>query len=320
MCDQLQSPRVAAFRRTSVGRRWCRTPPTITSSAETGRPVPFPAGLCARGCGCASLACSPGWPCSTKYPQTIFPGDQNASLHFYRAAAALFASSPTARAKLIVFLAVGIGCANAQSGPPIPPGLQQVIKALDQTATASVKSGSLSFGLAVATRDGPAWTKNYGYEDAGNRTSATPHTSYRVGVAAFTGTMLLQLVRDVRVHLSDRVDKYLPEIKRIPARYPDAAPLTVLQLATHSSGLELKGTAATSFTKDTISQWETALVSALPHAVFVNEPGTHFAGACIDDAILAIALSRAAGQPYLEYVKQKIFKPLGMTHTNFESN
>ena len=222
--------------------------------------------------------------------------------------------------RLIVLLATGTSCANAQSMPPLSPGLQQVIKALDQTATASVKNGALSLGLAVATRDGPAWTRSYGYENAGSHTLATADTSYRVGVAAFTGIMLLQLVHDGKVHLSDRVDKYLPEINRIPARYPDAAPLTLLQLATQSTGLDLKGTATAGFARSTIAQWENVLVSALPHARFANEPGAHFAEAGINDAILAIALGRAAGQPYLEYVKQKIFAPLEMTHSNFESN
>jgi CubicO group peptidase (beta-lactamase class C family) len=66
---------------------------------------------------------------------------------------------------------------------------------------------------------------------------ASADITYRVGGAAFIGIMLLQLVHDGRAHLSDRVDKYLQETNRIPVRYSDAAPLTLLQLATRSSGL-----------------------------------------------------------------------------------
>jgi CubicO group peptidase (beta-lactamase class C family) len=94
--------------------------------------------------------------------------------------------------RLIVMLAVGIGCANAQSMPPLGPGLQQVIRELDRTAVASVQNGSLSLGLAVVTRDGPAWTMNYGYEDSGKLIPAGADTSYRVSGGAFTGIMLLQ--------------------------------------------------------------------------------------------------------------------------------
>jgi CubicO group peptidase (beta-lactamase class C family)/alpha-beta hydrolase superfamily lysophospholipase len=197
--------------------------------------------------------------------------------------------------------------------------LQQVIKEIDRTATASVKNGSLSFGLAVVTRDGPAWTKSYGYEDEGHRTVASAETTYRAGVEAFTGLMLLQLVRDGKVHLSDRVDRYFPEVNRIPVRYPNAAPLTLLQLATHTTGLELEAGAFASLSRSTASMWEPSLISALAHLKFVDEPGTHVAESGINYAILAIALSRASGRPYFEYVKQKIFQPLEMTHTDFEA-
>jgi CubicO group peptidase (beta-lactamase class C family) len=123
-------------------------------------------------------------------------------------------------ARLIVALTVGAVCTAAQPAPSLSPGLQQVIKQLDQTATASLKNGSLSFALAVVTRDGPGWTGNYGYEDAANLTPASADTPYQVGAAAFTGIMLLQLVHDGKVHLSDRADRYFPEINRIPASYP----------------------------------------------------------------------------------------------------
>src|SRR5579859_3352304 len=175
-------------------------------------------------------------------------------------------------ARLIVITAAGIACATAQSTPPLSPGLAQVVKEFDRTATKMVESGNASFGLAVVTRDGVAWTKNYGYEDAAHEKAATADTSYRVGVAAFTGIMLLQLIRDGKVHLSDRVDKYVPEIAGIPVRYPNAAPLSLVQLATHTTGLELTANASSD---STISQWENAVVAALPHVRFAEEPGTH---------------------------------------------
>src|SRR5690242_10053717 len=224
----------------------------------------------------------------------------------------------TSYTRLIVITAVGIACATAQSTPTLSPGLAQVVKEFDRTATAAVEIGASSFGLAVATRDGVAWTKNYGYEDAEHKSAANADTSYRVGVGAFTGIMLLQLIRDSKVHLSDRVDKYVPEIARIPVRYPNSAPLTLVQLATHATGLELPAEAASS--RSTISQWENAVIAALPHFRFAEEPGTHVSESPINEAVLAIALSRAAGQSYFEYVKRKILAPLGMTHTDFDAN
>ncbi|HYL76010.1 MAG TPA: serine hydrolase [Bryobacteraceae bacterium] len=207
---------------------------------------------------------------------------------------------------------------RAQPTPVMPSGLQQVVKEIDATAERTVKnSGSISFALAAVTRDGVAWTKSYGFADVTKGLPATRDTQYRIGSAAFTGLMLLQLIHDGKVHLSDRVDKYFPEIKQIPLAYPNASPITLIQLATHTTGLELEP-------KDDAhhaggpSDWETALAAALPYGVYVREPGTHVLQSGINEAILAAALRRAAGQSYADYIRQKILSPLGMTHTDFE--
>src|SRR5581483_6624880 len=55
----------------------------------------------------------------------------------------------------------------------------------------------------------------------------------------------------------------------------------------------------------------------LSKAQFAFEPGTHAAISSLDDAVLALALSRAAQQPYEEYVQEKILAPLGMSQSHF---
>ena len=42
--------------------------------------------------------------------------------------------------------------------------------------------------------------------------------------------MLLQLMRDGKAHLSDPAEKYVTELKSVRSRYPDAAPVTLMQL------------------------------------------------------------------------------------------
>lgn len=61
------------------------------------------------------------------------------------------------------------------------------------------------------------------------------------------------------------------------------------------------------------------MISALPHTKYLYEPGTHFSYSNIGYAILGAALSRAAHQPYTDYVKERILLPLGMTHSDFEA-
>jgi CubicO group peptidase (beta-lactamase class C family) len=42
----------------------------------------------------------------------------------------------------------------------------------------------------------------------------------------FTALMLEQLVETGKVHLSDPVEKYFPEIKQVKGAFPDAPPIT----------------------------------------------------------------------------------------------
>jgi CubicO group peptidase (beta-lactamase class C family)/dienelactone hydrolase len=225
----------------------------------------------------------------------------------------------------LCILVVWTGCALAQQMTPevpdnLPPGMPLVIRDLDRTATdAAAKPNDIGYTLGVVTRDGLAWTKSYGYADPARQAPASSDTAYGIGSGAFTAIMLLQLAHAGTVHFSDPVEKYLPEMKPVRNPYPDAAPVTLLQLAVHTSGLALDSRDGDTYTKGSAAEWEKTLIAALPHTSYEFEPGTHAALSNIDDSILALALSRAAHQRYSEYLKQQILLPLGMTHTDFSA-
>jgi CubicO group peptidase (beta-lactamase class C family) len=130
--------------------------------------------------------------------------------------------------------------------------------------------------------------------------------------------MLLQLVEAGKVHFSDPVEKYFPEVNKIQGRLPGAPPITLIQLATHTSGLDSEPGDTATYLKGPVGEWEKVLLAALPHTRYIDEPGNRFNYSNVGYAILGAALARAAGQPYVAYVEQRIFKPLGMTDSYFE--
>jgi hypothetical protein len=83
------------------------------------------------------------------------------------------------------------------------------------------------------------WTKSYGDADMEKKTPADADTVYRIGsiTKMFTAVMLEQLVEAGKVKLSDPVEKYFPEIRTVQGRIADAPSITLIQLATHTSGL-----------------------------------------------------------------------------------
>src|SRR5512142_470231 len=96
-----------------------------------------------------------------------------------------------------------VGCALAQADV-LPPGMEEVIRSLDRTASEAVKNPKdIGYTLGVVMRNGLAWTKSYGFADSARSRPAGAGTEYAIGTGAFTAIMLLQLVRDGKVHFSD---------------------------------------------------------------------------------------------------------------------
>jgi CubicO group peptidase (beta-lactamase class C family) len=177
-------------------------------------------------------------------------------------------------------------------------------------------------GLTVGVVTGPTlvWTKSYGFADMENKRQASAETVYRIGsiTKQFTALMLLQLIEQDKVHLTDPVEKYFPEINKVPKYRPDAPAITLVQLATMTSGLAREPTGPPDHSDGPVSQWEQKVLAALPNTKYAHEPGTQYLYSNIGYASLGIALSRAAGQPFTTYVEQKILGPLGMSRTAFE--
>lgn len=229
---------------------------------------------------------------------------------------------------LLLFLLVPAFAAPAPtaSRPPetreaISPAIRPLIERLDAQAAAELAKdgvGGLSVGVVHGGR--LVWTKSYGLADAEGKLPAKDDAIYRIGsvTKSFTALMLLQLVQEGKVHLSDPVEKYLPEIAKLQGRPSGAPPITLVQLATHTSGLDREPEDTETYLKGPVAGWEKVLLAALPHTHFAFEPGTRYSYSNVGYAILGVALSRAAGQPYTEYIEQRIFQPLGMTDSSFE--
>lgn len=199
--------------------------------------------------------------------------------------------------------------------------LQAAINAIDAMASAEFEKdrvGSLTVGVVSGPR--LVWTKSYGLADMEKQILATRNSVYRIGsiTKQFTALMLLQLVQDGKVRLSDPVETHFPEVRMVQGRYQQAPPITLVQLATMTSGLAREPADLPKYLVGPVSQWERVLIAALPHTKYEIEPDTQQLYSNIGYAILGAALSRAAATPYTTWVKQRILTPLQMHTTAFE--
>lgn len=184
------------------------------------------------------------------------------------------------------------------------------------------KTGLASVTVGIVSGPDLVWTKSYGMADMTAKRPATKESIYRIGsiTKQITALMLLQLVEKGKVNLSDPVEKYLPEVNRIKRRWPNAPPITLVQLATHTSGLIREPADTETYLVGQVARWEETMMAAFSRTSYQFEPGTHYSYSNIGYAVLGAALARAAGEPYIDYVKKNILVPLKMLSTVFEQN
>lgn len=158
------------------------------------------------------------------------------------------------------------------------------------------------------------WATGFGSRDVGRALPATPQTVYRIAsiTKTFTATAVMQLRDAGKLRLDEPVATYLPWFVYRDT-FPDAPPVTIRDLLTHTSGLPREA----DFAYWTDRQFPTreALIEALHSQVGVFAPGTRYKYSNLGLAIAGEIVAAVAGLPYDQYVQRHILEPLGMTST-----
>ncbi len=193
----------------------------------------------------------------------------------------------------------------------------QTVDSLVSAEFAKDSIGSITVGIISGSQ--LVWTRSIGFADMKTHRAANRNTVYRIGsiTKPFTAVMLMQLVAAGKVQLSDPVERYFPEVKQIASKPQGASPFTFLQLATMTAGLAREPEEVGPFWTGPVSAWDKTLLTALPHTSYTSLPGTEYSYSNIGYAILGAALARVAGQPYVDWERSRVLKPLGMERTRF---
>ncbi len=191
------------------------------------------------------------------------------------------------------------------------------IESLIRSEFAKDSRGGLTVGIFEKGR--LSWTGVYGFANEKARVHTSAETIYPVAslTKMVTGIMLLQLVERDKVHLADPVERYVPEFRKIPNPFPWAPPVTLIQLATMTSGLEANQPDFHNASVVETDPWEKQVLDSMPYLKYDYEPGTKREYSNLGFSILGLALSRAAGRPFTEYVQNEILLPLGMQNSSF---
>ena len=178
-----------------------------------------------------------------------------------------------------------------------------------------VKDGRFS-GTVLVARDGvPILRQGFGPANREWNIPAGPDTEYRLGsiTKQFTATAILQLAEKGRLKLDDRIGRYYPAAPKSWAN------ITIAMLLSHRSGIP-SYTAIPGFFDGParLDHTPEQLIALTRDKPLEFEPGTQFKYDNSGYILLGYVIAKVSGQSYADYLRDHIFRPLGMAHTGYE--
>ena len=161
--------------------------------------------------------------------------------------------------------------------------------------------------------------KGFGMADLERGVPNAAQTIFEAGSVSkqFTAAAVLLLARDGKLSLDDPVRKVVPEI-------PDyGTPVTIRQMLTHTSGLRDWGSVAGigGWPRTTREYTHAHVLDILSRQQSLNfQPGTRWSYSNSGYNLSAIIVSRVSGMSFAAFTRQRIFEPLGMSHTSWRDD
>ncbi len=192
---------------------------------------------------------------------------------------------------LTLFMSLAFLASPAKSAAALSD--EAFAKAANEAVDRIAREDGFSGVILVARGDQVLLRRAAGLADRERNIPNTPGTRFALASVTkqFTAAAIMLLVEDGKISLADPISKYFA------ASPPEWKDVTIKHLLTHSSGIGDKKVA-----------------QQLPSLMFA--PGTDFEYANAGYGLLTVAIEKASGQRYGEFLRSRIFAKLGMDGTS----
>jgi CubicO group peptidase (beta-lactamase class C family) len=191
--------------------------------------------------------------------------------------------------------------------------------ALDDAVKGFAKPDAPGCAIGVAEKGKAPVFRAWGLAELEHKVPITPETVFEAGSVSkqFTAAAVLLLVQDGKLELADDIRKYLPEMPSY------GAPITVDHLLNHTSGLrdwgEVAAVAGWPRGSRAYSNLEALKIASRQKAL--NYPtGSAYSYTNTGYNLAAVIVSRVSGQSFADFSRERLFKPLGMTRTQWRDD
>ncbi len=220
-----------------------------------------------------------------------------------------------------------------------PANLEPEVDKIFAQWNASTPGCAVGVGL-----DGkPVLMKAYGMADLEHDVPNTPDTIFEAGSVSkqFTALAVLLLAKDGKLSIDDPVRKYVPELpeygasaaarSEVQAGSGETSPkplrgeggLTIRHLLTHTSGLRDWGSVESiaGWPRTTRQYTHAHVLDIVSRQRSLNFPsGTKWSYSNTGFNLAAVIVERVSGMTFAEFSRQRIFTPLGLSHTSWRDD
>jgi D-alanyl-D-alanine carboxypeptidase len=187
----------------------------------------------------------------------------------------------------------------------LSPDFRQRIDAI--ATEVLVKTGVPSASVAIVKDGKIAYLQAYGDARLDPLTPARPEMRYSIGSVSkqFTATAILLLQEQGKLSLDDKVGKFIPNLTR-------ANEVSIRQLLSHTSGYQDYW--PQDYVMPTMLEPTTAekILDGWARKPLDFDPGSKWQYSNTNYVIAGVIVEKASGMPFLQFLREKIFAPLGM--------
>jgi CubicO group peptidase (beta-lactamase class C family) len=209
----------------------------------------------------------------------------------------------------ILFLVATIGCAKKDQQTPIAKTFAEKMDSLFATVP------DFSGVALVAEKGKPIYHKAFGYLNFETKVPMDTTSLFELASVSkqFTAMVIMILKEEGKLDYDDLVERYLPGLP-----YKN---ITIRQLLTHTSGLP-------DYQEIMDKHWDKSKVAGNAdileylkkyHPVKQFEPGEKYEYSNTGYVLLGSIAEKVTGKDFVEFCRERIFKPVGMSSTDIRS-
>ena len=191
-----------------------------------------------------------------------------------------------------------------------------ITKKINDLLTEALSKQVFSGNVLVAKDNTVVYEKSTGKADIPNNIANTATTSFQIGsiTKLFTEILVLQLVEQKKIGLSDKLGKYIDGFSKEIAEN-----VTIEQLMQHTSGLGDYTQGDDFMQMHQNIQSVSDILPLIRKKPLLFEPGTGKQYSNSGYVILSAIIEKITGRSYGAFLKEKIFDVLGMDHSGFNA-